>query len=40
MFHCRTRHNDYKLVMPSTTTSGFKDNEEIPFPEVPPEVSI
>lgn len=34
----RTRHNDYKLVMPSTKNRGYGSTEPIPFPEVPPEV--
>ena len=35
----RTRHNDYKLKMPSTTSGDYHDTEDIPFPDVPPEVS-
>lgn len=34
----RTRHNDYKLMMPSTKSRVYGDTEKIPFPEVPPEV--
>ncbi|RUS88884.1 hypothetical protein EGW08_003323, partial [Elysia chlorotica] len=34
----RTRHNDYKLRMPSTRTGDFHAYENIPFPEVPPSV--
>ncbi|CAG5136779.1 unnamed protein product [Candidula unifasciata] len=34
----RTRHNDYKLVMPSQTSSIYHATEDIPFPDVPPEV--
>ena len=34
----RTRHNDYGLRMPSTTSSTYHEVEDIPFPEVPPEV--
>ncbi|KAI0213594.1 hypothetical protein LSAT2_001349, partial [Lamellibrachia satsuma] len=34
----RTRHNDYGLRMPSSTLSANKEIEEIPFPDVPPEV--
>ena len=34
----RTRHNDYGLRMPSTTTSNYHEVEEIPYPDVPPEV--
>ena len=36
----RTRHNDYKLRMPSTTSSEYGATEEIPYPQVPPEVRI
>lgn len=35
----RTRHNDYRLVRPSTTSRDFKAVEDIPFPGVPPEVT-
>ena len=34
----RTRHNDYKLKMPSTTSGDYHATEDITFPEVPPEV--
>ncbi|GFS25298.1 hypothetical protein ElyMa_005180200 [Elysia marginata] len=34
----RTRHNDYKLRMPSTTSGDFHAYENVPFPEVPPSV--
>ena len=34
----RTRHNDYRLKMPSTTSHAYHETEDIPFPEVPPEV--
>ncbi len=35
----QTRHNDFRLYMKSTTTTGFAaDPIEIPFPSVPPEV--
>lgn len=34
----RTRHNDYKLRMPSKTSKGYNAQEEIPFPKVPPSV--
>lgn len=34
----RTRHNDYKLTMPSTTSGEYHAMENIPFPDVPPEV--
>ena len=36
----RTRHNDYKLRMPSTTSSQYGATEEIPYPQVPPAVSV
>lgn len=35
----RTRHNDYRLYMPSSNTSEYHKTEEIPFPDVPPEVA-
>ena len=34
----RTRHNDYKLKMPSNTSHDYHATEDITFPEVPPEV--
>uniref|UniRef100_A0A0B7AYD9 Uncharacterized protein n=1 Tax=Arion vulgaris TaxID=1028688 RepID=A0A0B7AYD9_9EUPU len=34
----RTRHNDYELVQPSRTSSLQHAVEDIPFPDVPPEV--
>ncbi|KAL4220653.1 hypothetical protein ACF0H5_021049 [Mactra antiquata] len=34
----RTRHNDYKLKRPSTTSSDYHKTEDIPFPDVPPSV--
>ncbi|XP_064645723.1 uncharacterized protein LOC135499028 [Lineus longissimus] len=34
----KTRHNDYKLRMPSTTQTKFRKMEDVPFPDVPPEV--
>lgn len=34
----RTRHNDYKLRMPSTTKKDYHAMEDIPFPKVPPSV--
>ncbi|BFZ11231.1 hypothetical protein BsWGS_14270 [Bradybaena similaris] len=37
-FEFRTRHNDYKLVMPSRTSGAYHAVEYIPFPDVPPEV--
>ncbi|KAK3737640.1 hypothetical protein RRG08_009332 [Elysia crispata] len=33
-----TRHNDYKLVMPSTNSSDYHKTEPLPFPDVPPSV--
>ena len=35
----RTRHNDYQLVMPSTTSREYHATEPLPFPEVPPSVT-
>lgn len=35
----RTRHNDYTLVMPSTTSGDYHSVEDIPYPEVPPAVT-
>ncbi|KAI0216103.1 hypothetical protein LSAT2_031841 [Lamellibrachia satsuma] len=34
----RTRHNDYGLRMPSTSTTNYHEVEDIPYPDVPPEV--
>ena len=34
----RTKHNDYKLVRPSTSNKEYGVTEPIEFPEVPPEV--
>ncbi|KAF6017626.1 hypothetical protein EB796_024052 [Bugula neritina] len=34
----RTRHNDYKMRMPSRTSKQYGATEDIPYPEVPPEV--
>lgn len=34
----RTRHNDYKMVMPSTKSSNYDETEPVPFPDVPPSV--
>ena len=34
----RTRHNDYKLVMPSKSSQVYHATEDIPFPDVPLEV--
>lgn len=36
----RTRHNDYRLNMPSKTSNSYGAYEKIEMPEVPPEVSI
>ncbi|RUS83471.1 hypothetical protein EGW08_008787, partial [Elysia chlorotica] len=33
-----TRHNDYSLVMPSTTSTDYHATEPLPFPDVPPSV--
>lgn len=38
-FSFRTRHNDYKLVMPATNNSGWHKTETIITPEVPPSVA-
>jgi len=35
----RTRHNDYKLVMPSTKTTAYNALENVPFPGVPSSVT-
>ena len=34
----RTRHNDYRLYMPSKNSTEYHKTEDIPFPQVPPEV--
>lgn len=34
----RTRHNDYRLYMPSRSSKDYHATEPIPFPDVPPEV--
>lgn len=34
----RTRHNDYRMVMPSTKNKDFNRVEDVPFPPVPPSV--
>ena len=34
----RTRHNDYQLSMPSMNTNEYHKTEDVPFPDVPPEV--
>ena len=34
----RTRHNDYRLYMPSKTSKDYHATEPIPFPQLPPEV--
>ncbi|GFR88941.1 hypothetical protein ElyMa_004266900, partial [Elysia marginata] len=35
----RTRHNDYSLYKPSTTSSDYHAGERIPYPDVPPAVT-
>jgi hypothetical protein len=35
----RTRHNDYRLYMASRNTSEYHKTDEIPLPDVPPEVT-
>jgi len=35
----RTRHNDYKLLMPHHSSTKYHATEEIPYPDVPPEVT-
>ncbi|XP_046577079.1 uncharacterized protein LOC124284987 [Haliotis rubra] len=35
----RTRHNDYKLRMPSRKSAAYRATEDIPFPSVPPQVT-
>ncbi|XP_048585291.1 uncharacterized protein LOC116604390 [Nematostella vectensis] len=35
----RTRHNDYRLYMPHRTSANYHSVENIPFPDVPPEVT-
>ena len=35
----RTRHNDYGLRMPVNGSSTYHQVEDIPFPDVPPEVT-
>ena len=34
----RTRHNDYGLRMPSTTSNKYNQKEDVPFPDVPTSV--
>ncbi|XP_067933093.1 uncharacterized protein [Watersipora subatra] len=34
----RTRHNDYKMRMPSRTSKTYGATEDIPYPNVPPQV--
>jgi len=34
----RTRHNDYKMRMPSRTSKKYGATENIPYPAVPPQV--
>ena len=35
----RTRHNDYRLYMPSRNSGEYHKTEDVPFPDVPPEVT-
>jgi ElaB/YqjD/DUF883 family membrane-anchored ribosome-binding protein len=35
----RTRHNDYRLYMASKNTGEYHKTEDVPFPDVPPEVT-
>ena len=35
----RTRHNDYRLYMPSRNSRTYHKTQDIPFPDVPPEVT-
>ncbi|XP_031572211.1 uncharacterized protein LOC116306318 [Actinia tenebrosa] len=35
----RTRHNDYRLYMPHRTSKQLHATENVPFPDVPPEVT-
>jgi len=37
-YQFRTRHNDYKIRMPSKTSKEWGVMEDIPFPDVPPSV--
>lgn len=34
----KTRHNDYKLSMPSKTSTGYDETQYIDYPPVPPAV--
>lgn len=34
----RTRHNDYKMFMPSRSSKDYSVTEPVPFPAVPPAV--
>ena len=34
----KTRHNDYRLRMPSRTSHNYNKMENIPYPPVPPAV--
>lgn len=36
----RTRHNDYKMQMPSKTSMDYGKTEPVPYPKVPPAVGI
>lgn len=35
----RTRHNDYKMRMPHRTSQVYGATEDVPYPDVPPEVT-
>jgi len=37
-YEFRTRHNDYRLYKPSTTSKDYHKMENVEFPPVPPEV--
>ena len=34
-----TRHNDYLMRMPSSTSSEYQATEDVPYPQVPPQVA-
>ena len=34
----RTRHNDYKMRMPSRNSTVYGATEDVPYPDVPPQV--
>ena len=35
----RSRHNDFLLRSPSRTSQSYRATDEIPYPDVPPEVT-